>query len=184
MPAQRLLLCVLHCLCVLQVRFEDCDCAIAPLLLSFGCQATLSGPSTATGNKGNVGFVSVTQSASLLIEGNLCASNNTGVVEIPELGQPAVSFASVAINSSLRVADSASVQVDVEGLDVFIGQSGDRPAGRLLCGPAAASSWQPGFYDITSNLCACSGEFQLGVEGQSRACDGCRGAGWDPELCA
>lgn len=173
------------CLFVPQVRFEGCECVIAPLLLDSGCQATLSGLCTATGNKGAAGFVVVTRGASLLIEGTLCASNNTGV-ENPNLAIPATSFASVTADGSLRVADSASVQVDGEGLDVFAASAGvdvlNNPtdAGRLLCGSTSSSSWQPGSYDINGDLCACTAEFQLGTKGQSRTCDGCRGASCVP----
>lgn len=96
------------------------------------------------------------------------------------------SFAYIENGGALRVADNASVLVDNPSPDVYVQnvtQDLNLP-GRIFCGSASTSSWQPGSFDITGNMCACSESFESGNAGQSKACDGCGGAGWDAELCA
>lgn len=85
------------------------------------------------------------------------------------------------------VADNASVQVDGDGPDVYINATGTlqgsvSAAGELYCGSdPSTTSWQPGSYSITGDLCACTQQFES--EGDSTACDSCGGSGWDGELC-
>lgn len=88
----------------------------------------------------------------------------------------------------LRVRDSASVQVDGAGPDVHINATGsvlgsDTAAGQLFCGTApSTTTWQPGDYDMTGDLCACTELFEQ--QANSMTCDSCGAAGWDPGLCA
>lgn len=173
---------------MLQVNFQDNTATqFAMLTLTGSCQAKLSGRSRFVDNTAAVaGAVVIDNRSTLEIQGNVCASNNTA---LPKLNPPGTaSFAYLVDGESLRVADSASVQVDGDDPDVFIQQSVviggvNTEPGVLYCGSnPSTTSWQPGSYSITGDLCNCTQQFE--TEGNSTACDSCAGAGWDGELCA
>lgn len=164
------------------MTFEECEGGDSGvMILGVGCHVKLAGRSRIFGNKGGSAGVALIRgrAPTLEITGDLCARNNTAT-------QGVGSFAYIENGGALRVADNASVLVDNPSPDVYVQNVTHdlNLPGRIFCGSASTSSWQPGSFDITGNLCACSESFESGNARQSKACDGCGGAGWDAELCA
>jgi hypothetical protein len=161
----------------MQWMFEDITATGLPVLsLQSGTRAKLAGSFSIVGSSGpSAGVIGISGSETTLeVEGKVCASYNT-TVENPGVG----SFLRIADGGSLRVAGTASVQVGGEGPNVFI------DAGNLFCGTdLSTSTWQQGSYDVTGDLCACTRLFQQPRGAESRTCDSCGGAGWDPQQCA
>lgn len=169
---------------VLQVVVEDCVASSAAVLdLGSDVYAELSGVSTIADNRGLMtGFTRVGPSATALIESRLCASNNRQTLALEQQFTPgAADFAHISAGGVLRVADGALVQLDSQNADVFL--ETNSPYGELFCGSNSIMSWDdsPSGFQVTGDLCSCTGKFELG---QISTCDSCQGAGWDPQLCA
>lgn len=137
---------------MLQVIFQDnAAIGLPPLLTVSACQAKLFGRSSFVDNTAALaGVVFIGDGATLEIQGDVCASNNTA---LPKNLPGTASFAYLIEGGSLRVADSASVQVDRDGPDVYIDSMTGPEPGVLYCGSDnSTTSWQPGSYNITGDL--------------------------------
>lgn len=132
-------------------------------------------------------MVFVGDQASLVVDGELCVSDNKASASAALQGT--ASFAYVAAGGSVAIGAAADVQIDGSGPDVFLEPAQQAQpsseAGKFFCNSSSASnSWQPGAYSITGDVCACSSDFEEPDPVSVRLCDSCRGAGWNAALCS
>jgi len=148
------------------VTFQGNTAASGGALAVLGGTVTLSGLTTFIGNNAaNDGGAVYVNKGSLIVNGPVCAQDNTvsgsGVgtflwVDGFPAGVP--TYPSVVLNNIVNINGSTSTANDIYNRD-----------GGLRCG-SSGSNWPSAGYGIIGDACACNQQF---VNGSNTTCDSC-----------